>query len=80
LLTLNWWQKFPGNSADKQRKNSPAFAEKRILAQPCRANQFDFFDAASLVRPGGPRNRVRLKSNFLNRFKAIPVVRLYRKK
>jgi hypothetical protein len=41
-LMPNLWQQFPSNSADKQRKNSAAFAEERILAQPRRANQFDF--------------------------------------
>lgn len=36
-------------------------------------------DAASLASPEGPRNRVRLKSNFLSRFNVIWVFQLYRK-
>jgi hypothetical protein len=38
-----------------------------------------FRNTASLVWPEGPRNRVRLKSNFLSRFNVIWVVQLYRK-
>ena len=39
-----------------------------------------FRNTASLVWPEGPRNRVRLKSNFLNRFNVIWVARLYRER
>jgi hypothetical protein len=47
---------------------------------PSGQNQVNF-SRRRFARPARrPRNRVRLKSNFLNRFKAIPVVRLYRKK
>jgi hypothetical protein len=50
-LMLNWWQKFLRNSADKRRKNSTAFVEKRVLAQPRRANRDN---DATLNLPGFP--------------------------
>jgi hypothetical protein len=33
-LMLSWWQKTSRNWTDKQRGNSNAFMDKRILAQP----------------------------------------------
>jgi hypothetical protein len=47
---------------------------------PRRANRVNFFGCLSLAPPEVLRNRVRLKSNLLNRFNVIWVVQLYREK
>jgi hypothetical protein len=47
---------------------------------PVGQNQFDCVDASSLRRPWECKIRVRVKSNFLRRFKVIWIVRSFRPK